>query len=117
MENKITLKMISEEVGVLQRNGQDMICPMVAPVTLRQRTVNALGQPMEQIQIQKSPCISLCPLFLLKQTHYTEVNLCCGSGKASYTVTQIIPYAKPEEIINTNSGTDNSKIINLNGQI
>lgn len=84
IENKMKLKMISEGIAILQRNEQDLVCPIVPPVEIRQKIQNALGQVNEQISIQKSPCNTNCPLLFIDSKQ--EITLNCGGNPVKYKI-------------------------------
>lgn len=98
MDNKITLKMVSKDIGILQRNNQDLICPLVPPMTIRQRATTALGQVQEQVHIQKSSCNSNCPLFQINENkdNWMSATICCGGSPVVYDI-EIIPQEQKED--------------------
>lgn len=110
IKTDMTLKMVSENVAVLQRNGEDMVCPFVPPMQIRQRFQNALGQVSEQISIQKSPCNSNCPLFTILQGNV--IALSCSGGSVKYKIEKCIPLP---EIKNEQEDKDdtNSNVISI----
>lgn len=91
IENKMTLKMVSKSVAILQRNGEDMVCPFVPPMQIRHRSLNSLGQVTEQVNIQKSPCNSNCPLFQIQQRG-NSITLSCSGSDVDYALRNYIPF-------------------------
>ena len=78
-DNKKVIRMVSDELGILQRGGFDMICPIVPPMQVRQRTQNQLtGAIQEQVGIQKNSCNTNCPLMEIGDTYVVL------SGQASF---------------------------------
>jgi hypothetical protein len=105
IKSRMTIKMVNENLAVLQRNGEDMVCPFVPPIQLRQKVQNAFGQIGEQISIQKSPCNSNCPLF---EINPTSVSITCSGKSVDYTIEEVYEYNTPKEDL---GGT----IVNLGG--
>lgn len=105
MKSEMTLKMANQNVAVLQRNGEDMVCPFVPPLQIRQKVQNAFGQIGEQLSIQKSPCNSNCPLFQIKSDESITIN--CSGNPVHYNINKIIQFQEPS--------LDENNIINLGG--
>lgn len=105
IKSKMTLKMANNNVAILQRNGEDMVCPFVPPLQIRQKVQNAFGQIGEQLSIQKSPCNSNCPLF---DIGIDKVFICCSGTKIEHTIQETFEYKLPEE-------NNDNNIINLGG--
>ena len=101
LENKITIKLVSEGMGTLQRNGVDMVCPHVPPMTMRERIPSSIvsgGAPQERVTISRSPCNTNCPLFQINgamRGENSSVTLSCGGQNVDYTVKEIIPIPTP----------------------
>ena len=109
IKNEMTLKMANENVAVLQRNGEDMVCPFVPPLQIRQKVQNAFGQIGEQLSIQKSPCNSNCPLFEIQTTGNT-ITINCSGKSVDYTIIKTFEYKQPDindNIINLGDGNNN----------
>ena len=104
LENKVTIKMVADNFGVLQRNGYDLTCPIVPPQTIRQVVKGSLGQPQEQISVQKVSCNTICPLF--KINNDDTVSVCCGAIEVIHKIEKVL------ELLDSNE--QNSKIINFN---
>jgi hypothetical protein len=103
LENKMTIKMVAENFGVLQRNGYDLVCPIVPPQTIRQVVKGSLGQPQEQISVQKTSCNTVCPL--IKINDDDSVSVCCGAVEVVHKIEKII------ELLDSNE--QNAKILNF----
>lgn len=74
-----------EDFYVFQRNGTDMICSIVPPIII--------GAPYgeegkQQVQLQKSFCSSLCPLFKIHNDG-ESISLNCGVG-VEYKIEDVI---------------------------
>lgn len=89
--------MASENVAILQRNGEDMVCPFVPPLQIRQRVQNALGQVGEQISIQKSSCNTNCPLFDLSRIGANYVSVKCSGVELEYKIEDTIAFENPNK--------------------
>jgi len=105
LKDNITIKMVADDFGVLQRNGYDLTCPIIPPQTVRQVVKGALGQQQEQISIQKVACNTICPL--LKINGNDTVSVCCGAIEVVHQINKVI------ELLDSNE-QENKKIINLN---
>lgn len=114
MKNTITLKMVSEDTAILQRNAQDMICPMMPPITMRQKVSHPLYGVQEQIQVQKSPCNSNCPLFDIQDN--SKVIIKCGGSDMLYQIEETLPFVNPENSNVSEPTNDKVKFLNLNNQ-
>jgi hypothetical protein len=102
-DNKKVIRMVSDELGILQRGGFDMICPIVPPMQVRQRTQNQLtGAIQEQVGIQKNSCNTNCPLMEIGDTY---VVLKCGSESLKHEISKVIDVDDTQ--------TDESKIITI----
>jgi hypothetical protein len=102
-DDKKVIRMVSDELGILQRGGFDMICPIVPPMQVRQRTQNQLtGAVQEQIGFQKNSCNTNCPLMEIGDNY---VILKCGSESIKHEITKIIDVDDIQ--------TNDSKIINI----
>ena len=109
IKDVVSIKMIMDGFGVLQRNGFDLTCPFVQPMTIRQRVPSKTvgGQEQEQVGIQKTVCNTGCPHFLMNDND--TITLACGSGSANHKIEKVIDVVAKEE------GKD-SKIIPLNNK-
>lgn len=107
LKNNITLKMVADDFGVLQRNGYDLTCPIVPPQTMRQvvKGTGTLGQSQEQISIQKVACNTICPLFKINNEN-DSVSICCGAVEVVYKIEKVL------ELLDSNE--HDNKVINLN---
>lgn len=105
LKNTITLKMVADDFGVLQRNGYDLTCPIVPPQTMRQVVKGTLGQSQEQISIQKVACNTICPLFKINNED-DSVSVCCGAVEVVYKIEKVL------ELLDSNE--HDNKVINLN---
>ena len=115
MKTVVTLRMVSEETAVLQRNGQDMVCPMMPPITSRNKVQHPIYGMQDQVQVQKSPCNSSCPLFdIHNETELPKVSVNCGGNRMIYQICKIEPFKAPEPAQEP-TGND-AKIINLGGK-
>jgi hypothetical protein len=88
-DNKKIIRMVSDDLGVLQRGGFDMVCPIVPPVQVKQRVQNPLmgGAIQEQIQIQKNSCNTNCPLMEIASDF---VVLHCGGNPIRHEIKKVI---------------------------
>ena len=81
------LRMITETYAILTRDGMDLVCPHVPPLTFRQhKGQNIIGGGAEEITIQKSPCNTGCPLFNINES---KVEICCSGVKVSYNIEDV----------------------------
>ena len=91
IKNEITLRLVANDLGILVRNGSDLICPFVPPLQFRQIKQNSAligGQPQEDIGIQKSACNTGCPLMQINDDGTLDV--CCGGQKVTHKLNKII---------------------------
>ena len=103
LKDKITIKMIADNFGVLQRNGYDLACPIIPPQTIRQIVKGALGQAQEHVSVQKVSCNTVCPLFKINQDD--TISVCCGAVEVVHKIEKVI------ELLDQSD--DNPKVINL----
>ena len=105
LENKITIRLITDNFGILVRNGMDLICPLVQPMAFRQQKQSSImsGQQQEEIGIQKTACNTGCPLFQINDNDTVEI--CCGGNKVLHSISEVITVEKqmekkPDNILN-----------------
>lgn len=96
--------MVAENFGVLQRNGYDLVCPLIPPQTIRAIVKSPLGHPQEQISMQKVSCNTVCPLFKINTDD--TVSVCCGAVEVVHKIEKII------ELLDSNE--QDTKILNFN---
>jgi hypothetical protein len=96
IEDKISLKMLTDGFGSLQRNGYDLLCPFIQPMQIRQRVNSSVlgGGAQEQIAIQKAICNTGCPL--LKINDDETVTVCCGGTPVSHKIEKVIEVTDSE---------------------
>ena len=89
------ITMLQDNYGVLQRGGFDMICPIVPPIQVKQRTQNQItGAVHEQIGLQKNSCKTNCPLMEIGDNH---VVLHCGGHPIKHEISKIIDTNEEKE--------------------
>lgn len=89
------ITMLQDNYGVLQRGGFDMICPIVPPIQVKQRTQNQItGAVHEQIGLQKNSCNTNCPLMEIGDNH---VVLHCGGHPMKHEISKIIDTNEEKE--------------------
>ena len=115
LKNEITIRLVSDDFGILSRNGMDLVCPFVPPMPFRQQKQSTIlgGQPQEEILMQKSACNTGCPLFEIHEND--TVSICCGSDKVKYTIKEVISVEKqmqkkPDNILNLKIDKKDSSI-------
>lgn len=106
LKNEITIRLVTNDFGILVRNGVDLICPLVPPLQFRQiKQGSSLigGQPQGEIGIQKTACNSGCPLFHINDNDTVEIF--CGGQIISHKIKEVITVEKqmekkPDNILN-----------------
>jgi len=105
LKNEIKIRLIADNVGILTRNGMDLICPLVQPMTFRQQRPTSVlsGQQQEEIGIQKTACNTGCPLLQINDNDTVEV--CCGGTKVLHKIIEVITVEKqmekkPDNVLN-----------------
>jgi len=117
LKNVIGLRMLTEEISALQRNGFDFICPFVPPIPMRtQGSALMGGQP--QMSIQKTNCNSGCSLFKINEadikSEKISVTLCCGGTPVSYEIENVIPVPTVNDNKGGSTDSGEPKIISMN---
>ena len=89
LKDKMEIKMITDGLGSLIRNGLDVICPFIPPVTFIKKKPMEMGvQQEDELNIQKTACNSSCPLFKINDK---TVDICCGGTKITHKISKVIP--------------------------
>jgi len=99
IEEKMSLRMLSKDFVVLQRNGGDIQCPIIPPMQIR-KTVNVGGANREHVEVTRTSCTSVCSLFKVLDGG-KKVSLHCGSG-VEHAIQEIVPIS--EEVKPNNIG-------------
>ncbi len=94
IKNDFNLRGITDNDYILQRNGTDMVCPIVPPVMMKQPTPTTAGQipqPPQMIATRTS-CSSMCPLFELKNDEKGILSsvVSCGSTPIVRNISKVV---------------------------
>ncbi len=93
IKNDFSLRGITDNDYVLQRNGIDMVCPEVPPVMMKQKVASAVGQPpQEQVVSTRTSCSTMCPKFELvnDEKNVLSARTVCGCVAVVRNISKVV---------------------------
>ncbi len=100
LKNENSLRAVSDNDYILQRNGTDMVCPHIQAGMTKQSIPVADGdKPKEQVVPTRTACSTMCPLLELANDDkgILVAKVCCGSSPISKPINKVITVADQME--------------------
>ncbi len=110
IKNENSLRAISDNDYVLQRNGTDLVCPHIHAGMQKHTFPAPVGEkPKEQLIPTRTSCSTMCPLFQLNNDINNKLVaiLSCGCSNVTRVISKVLTITEQMEVSKTNMKTVN----------
>lgn len=90
IQNEVALREAAKGIYAINRGGYDLNCPHQPPMRVIKQQAVALSGTAPQAEIVHAPCMSTCPLFMMKENEDGTIDVKIGCGHIVYEKTSMI---------------------------